>query len=135
MYETFLNNYRYFNPLDDEESSLEILLKEVVFPSNDGGQLLLEHVLGFLIPAIQAGLWCTKNSEKINEAIALIKQERLLKAMQIDGSSRVHDDLTRSYLRILNEYRAHHDWRNHNHYVNANPIEKKRSPNKNKTHS
>jgi len=124
VFETILNAYRHFNPLDDEEPSLEALLKEMVFPANEREQLLIEYVIGFLIPAYQAALWCTKNIEKINEAATLIKQERLLKAMQMDGSSRAQDDLTRSYLRILNEYRTHHDWRNHHRYVNANAVEK-----------
>ena len=119
VYETILNAYRSFNTLDDEEPSHEVLLKEVVFPSGKDPQYLLEYVIGFIIPAYEAALWCTQNAEKINEAVALIKQERLLKAMQIDGSSRAHDDLSRSYLRILAEYRAHHDWRNHNRFANA----------------
>lgn len=124
VFKTILDAYRHFNPLDDEDPSLEALLKEIVFPPNEREQLLIEYVIGFIVPAYQAALWCTKSIEKINEAVSLIKQERLLKAMEMDGSSRVHDDLTRSYLRILNEYRVHHDWRNHHRYVNANALEK-----------
>lgn len=124
VYETILNAYRSFNTLDDEVPSHEVLLKEIVYPQGQDPQYLLEYVIGFIIPAYKAALWCTKNADKINEAVALIKQERLLKAMQVDGSSRAHDDLSRSYLRILNEYRVHHDWRNHSRYVNAKLIDK-----------
>lgn len=124
VFKTILDAYRQFNTLDDEEPSLEALQKEVVCPRGQDAQYLVEYVIGFIIPAYKAALWCTKNAEKINEAVALIKQERLLKAMQIDASSRAHDDLSRSYLRILNEYRAHHYWRNHNRYVNAKLIDK-----------
>lgn len=124
VFKTILDAYRQFNTLDDEEPSLETLLKEIVYLSGQDAQYLVEYVIGFIVPAYKAALWCTKNAEKINEAVALIKQERLLKAMQIDASSRAHDDLSRSYLRILNEYRAHHDWRNHNRYVNAKYIDK-----------
>lgn len=124
VFKTILNAYRHFNTLDDEEPSLEALLKEIVYLPGQDAQYLVEYVIGFIIPAYKAALWCTKNAEKINESVALIKQERLLKAMHIDASSRAHDDLSRSYLRILNEYRAHHDWRNHNRYVNAKLIDK-----------
>ena len=124
VFKTILDAYLHFNSLDDEEPSLEILQKEIVCPPGQDAQYLVEYVIGIIIPAYKAALWCTKNAGKINEAVALIKQERLLKAMQIDGSSRAYDDLSRSYLRILNEYRTHHDWRNHNRYVNANAVEK-----------
>jgi hypothetical protein len=127
IYKSILDTYRSFNSLDDEEPPLEALIKEIVFPRDQDAQYIVEYVIGYIIPAYEAALWCTKNAEKINEAVALIKQERLLKAMQIDVSSRAQDDLSRSYLRIMNEYRTHHDWRNQQRFVNAKLVNKNES--------
>ena len=47
----------------------------------------------------------------IEQAILQIKQERLLKMMQSDGVRRANDDLSRSLIRTLAEFRKHHEWR------------------------
>ena len=59
----------------------------------------------------EAGLCSTRMHDKIEEAIVQIKQERLLNMIQSDNVRRANDDLSRSLIRSLGEFRRHHQWR------------------------
>ena len=50
-------------------------------------------------------------SDYLEEGIIQIRQERLLKMMQLGGVQRASDDLNRAMIRTVNEYRKHHEWR------------------------
>jgi hypothetical protein len=54
---------------------------------------------------------CTKFQEQIKEDVIQIRQERLLKMMQLGGVQRASDDLNRAMIRTVGEYRKHHEWR------------------------
>ena len=68
----------------------------------------------------EAGLWSTRMHDKIEEAIVQIKQERLLNVMQSGSVLRANDDLSRSIMRTLSEFRRHPEWRIKNRLVDAN---------------
>jgi len=64
-----------------------------------------------MLPYYQGGLQCVKFREQIEEGVIQIRQERLLKMMQLGGVQRASDDLNRAMIRTVSEYRKHHEWR------------------------
>jgi hypothetical protein len=77
--------------------------------------LIISHDIPHLL-----AICCTNNHDKINDAIEQIKQERLLNMMQSGSVLRANDDLSRSIMRTLSEFRKHHGWRINNRLVDAN---------------
>lgn len=96
------------------------LVDKVVRHIKQPEQFLTSLVLQRYVLWYEAAIWCTNNHGKINDAIEQVKQERLLNMMQSGSVLRANDDLSRSIMRALSEFRKHHEWRIKNRLVDAN---------------
>jgi hypothetical protein len=111
VYDILLDAYLQAKPLANKDPVITTLAN---FTGKFNGQperYLTSCVFDALVPQYEAALWVTKNHDKINTAIEQIKQERLLMLMQSEGVRRANDDLGRSLIRVINEFRKHHQWR------------------------
>ncbi len=120
IHASLIDTYRQVDPLADVEITDWDLVDKVVRLPNKPEQFLTSIVFQQFIVGYEAGLWCTKMHDKIEEAIVQIKQERLLNMIQSDNVRRANDDLSRSLMRTLSEFRKHHEWRIKNRLVDAN---------------
>ena len=120
IHEAMIDYYRQVDPLADVEiSDLDLVCKTVRY-NKHAEQFLTSLVFQRYVQFYEAGIWCAKNHDKINDAIEQIKQERLLNLMQSGGVLRANDDLSRSVMRTLSEFRKHQEWRIKNRVVDAN---------------
>jgi hypothetical protein len=120
IHEAMIDCYRQEDPLADLEISDFDLVDKVVRHNKQPEQFLTSLVLQRYVLWYEAAIWCTNNHDKINDAIEQIKQERLLNMMQSGSVLRANDDLSRSVMRTLSEFRKHHEWRIKNRVVDAN---------------
>lgn len=111
IHASLIDTYRQVDPLADAEISDGDLVDKVVRLPNKPEQFLTSIVFQQFIVGYEAGLWSTRMHDKIEEAIVQIKQERLLNMIQSDNVRRANDDLSRSLIRSLGEFRRHHQWR------------------------
>ena len=120
IHEAMIDCYRQEDPLADLEISDFDLVDKVVRHNKQPEQFLTSLVLQRYVLWYEAAIWCTNNHGKINDAIEQIKQERLLNMMQSGAVLRANDDLSRSVMGTLSEFRKHHEWRIKNRLVDAN---------------
>ena len=120
IHEAMIDYYRQVDPLADVEISDRDLVCKTLHFINQPVQFLTSKVFQSYVLFYEAGIWSTKNHNKIVDAIEQIKQERLLNMMQSGGVLRANDDLSRSIMRTLSEFRKHHEWRIKNRLANAN---------------
>lgn len=111
LYATILDVYGQVKPLATHEPSLEELVNTKCRQPDEPEKFLVPICIDKLLPQYQASLRCAIHQEKIEEGVIQIRQERLLKMMQIGGVQRASDDLNRAMIRTVNEYRKHHEWR------------------------
>ena len=111
IYSSMVDFYRQAEPLAEAEISDEDLVYKTVRQQNQPERFLTSLIFERFIAAYEAALWCKRKQDDIGQAILQIKQERLLKMMESDGVRRANDDLSRSLIRTLAEFRKHHDWR------------------------
>ena len=111
LFASILDVYGQARPLAAQEPSLEELVSTKIRQPDEPEKYLIPLCIDKLIPQIQAGLKCAKLQERIEEGIIQIRQERLLKMMQLGGGGvqRASDDLNRAMIRTVNEYRKHHE--------------------------
>jgi len=119
IYDSLLDFYRQLNPLASLDISDEVLVSETVCYRNQPERFLSSIIFERFVEIFEAGLWCTKKHHEIDQAVAQIKQERLLNMMQSDGVRRASDDLSRSMIRVLGEFRKHNEWRMKNRLIEA----------------
>jgi len=120
IHEAMIDYYRQVEPLADVVISDWDLVCKTLRYNKQPEQFLTSLVFQRYVQFYEAGIWCTKNHDKINDAIEQIKQERLLNMMQSGGVLRANDDLSRSIMRTLSEFRKHHEWRIKNRVVDTN---------------
>ena len=111
LYDSILDVYRQANPLAIQDPTLEELVSTKVWLPDELEKYLVPSCIDKLLPQIEAIVQCAKSREQIEEGVIQIRQERLLKMMQIGGVQRASDDLNRAMIRTVNEYRKHHEWR------------------------
>lgn len=111
LYASILDVYVQARPLVAREPSLEELVSTKIRQPDEPEKYLIPLCIDKLLPQIRAGLQCAKFQEQIDEGIIQIRQERLLKMMQLGGVQRASDDLNRVMIRTVSEYRKHHEWR------------------------
>ena len=119
IHEAMIDYYRQVDPLADVEISDWDLVCKTVRYNKQPEQFLTSLVFQRYVPFYEAGIWCTKNYDKIIDAIEQIKQERLLNMMHSGGLLRANDDLSRSIMRTLSEFRKHHEWRMRNRVLDT----------------
>lgn len=110
-YDSILAEYYQRTPMANSEPSLEEIVMKVIRLDGLSQSYFLPNCIARMLPYYQGGLQCTKFREQIEEGIVQIRQERLLKMMQLGGVQRASDDLNRAMIRAVNEYRKHHEWR------------------------
>lgn len=110
-YYSILAEYYQRIPLADSVPSLEEIVTKVIRLDGLSQSYFLPNCIARMLPYYQGGLQCVKFREQIEEGVIQIRQERLLKMMQLGGVQRASDDLNRSMIRTVNEYRKHHEWR------------------------
>ena len=111
LYDSFLDIYGQVKPLSTHEPSLDEIINTKFRVPDEPEKFLVPFCIDKLLPRYQAGLKCSVYQEKIEEGIIQIRQERLLKMIQLGGVQRASDDLNRAMIRTVNEYRKHHEWR------------------------
>ncbi len=111
LYDSFLDIYGQVKPLSTHEPSLDEIINTKFRVPDEPEKFLVPFCIDKLLPRYQAGLKCSVYQEKIEEGILQIRQERLLKMMQLGGVQRASDDLNRAMIRTVSEYRKHHEWR------------------------
>ena len=122
-YQLILENYAKLHPLFLEKPTPDELSAALIDTPERTRTLLTMDTLTLVYGNYEALLWCTLNQERIKQALSTIKQERLLMLMQSDELRRANDDLSRSLIRTMNEFRRHHQWRMQNRVFDAEPIE------------
>lgn len=122
IYDSMFNYYRQLDPLAEADISDWELVNKTVRLANQPERFLTSVVFEQYVAYYEAVLWCTKYQSEIEQAILQIKQERILKIMQSDSTRRANDDLSRSLVRTLSEYRKHYQWRMQNRVVDANEV-------------
>jgi len=110
-YDSILADYYRQTSLADVEPSLEEIVTTVIWFDDLSKKYLVPNCVVRMLPYYQGGLQCVKFREQIEEGVIQIRQERLLKMMQLGGVQRASDDLNRAMIRTVNEYRKHHEWR------------------------
>ena len=113
-YEAVLNAFRQVEPLATEDPSAEYLIDKTMKYTGKPERYFLQVVFEQMVVLHEASIWCTQHEDDISNAIAQVKQERLLKLMQSDDGRRANDDLSRSLIRALSEFRKHNIWRINN---------------------
>lgn len=108
------SGFRLYEPLATEDPSIDDLIDKKLKFQDKPERYFLQIVFEQLVVLYEASIWCTQHQDDINNAIAQIKQERLLKLMQSDDGRRANDDLSRSLIRALSEFRKHNNWRINN---------------------
>ena len=111
LYASILDVYGQVKPMATHEPSLDELVNTKFRLPDEPEKFLVPVCIDKLLPRFQAGLKCGAYREKIEEGIIQIRQERLLKMMQLGGVQRANDDLNRAMIRAVGEYRKHHEWR------------------------
>ncbi len=111
VYRTILDVYGQAKSMATHEPSLEELVNTKVRQPDELEKFLIPICIDKLLPHFEAGVQCAKFREQIEEGIIQIRQERLLKMMQLGGVQRSSDDLNRAMIRTVGEYRKHHEWR------------------------
>ena len=122
-YQLILENYAKLHPFFIEKPTLDELSAALIDTPERTRTLLTMDTLTLVYGNYEALLWCTLNQERIKQALSTIKQERLLMLMQSDELRRANDDLSRSLIRTMNEFRRHHQWRMQNRVFDAESIE------------
>lgn len=125
FYKYLVDVYKQLEPLAMADPSLRTLVNKVYRFNDQPDKYFLSSFFEMIVPQYEAALWCTENHEKINVAIEQIKQERLLMLMQSDGVRRANDDLTRSLIRMINEFRKHNQWRMQYGVIDADHLSEK----------
>lgn len=87
LYVSILDVYGQTNPLATHEPSLEELVNTKFRQPDELEKFLVPICTDKLLPQYQAGLRCAVHHEKIEEGIVQIRQERLLKMMQLGACS------------------------------------------------
>ena len=119
-YEYIVDFYRRIDPLAlPKISGWDLVEKTVRFP-NEPERFMTSHIFEQFVTSFEPTIWCVNNRDKINDAIEQIKQERLMNMMQSVEVLRANDDLSRSLMKTLSEFRKHHEWRIKNRLVDAN---------------
>lgn len=119
IYDAVVSMYRQAVPFVGAEiNEYELLVKTAHYPDQPR-RLITSLVFEKFIEFYEAGFWCAEHQSEIEQAILQIKQERILKIMQSDSTRRANDDLSRSLMRTLSEYRKHHQWRMQNRVIDA----------------
>jgi len=113
-YESIVSAFRQYEPLWTEDPNVDDLMDKTVKVKDKPEQYFLQFAFEQMIVQYEDLIWCTKHEDDINNAIAQVKQERLLKLMQSDDGRRANDDLSRSLMRTLSEFRKHNHWRINN---------------------
>ena len=111
LYASILDIYGQVRPLSTHEPSLDEMISTKFRLPDEPEKFLVPFCIDKLLPRYQAGLKCSVYQEKIEGGIVQIRQERLLKIMQLGGVQRASDDLNRAMIRTVGEYRKHHEWR------------------------
>ncbi len=111
LYEQVIKEGRECGCFGEQDPSLDQLVLSYIELERGGEQSLGNFVLEPLIEDMRARLWYAKNQDAMRDAVARIKEARLLDLMQVDKTRRVHDDLSRAFYRALAELRRHQEWR------------------------
>ncbi len=111
VYLTVLDVYRQVKPLATHEPSLEELVNTKFRLPDEMEKFLVPTCIDKILPQQEAGLQCVKFKDQIEAGVIQIRQERLLKMMQLGGVQRASDDLNRAMIRTVAEYHKHHEWR------------------------
>jgi hypothetical protein len=120
IYQSLIDFFRKLEPLASPELSDEELVDKTVRFENQSEQYITSVIFERFVTLIEAGLWCIKRFDEIDQAVIQIKQQRLLKIMQSDEVRRTNDDLSRSLMRTLEQFRKHNQWRMKHHVIEAN---------------
>jgi len=110
-YDSVLAEYYKHTSIAHSEPSLVEIVTTVIWFDDLSKKYLVPICVKRMLPYYQGGLQCVKFREQIEEGVIQIRQERLLKMMQLGGVQRASDDLNRAMIRTVNEYRKHHEWR------------------------
>lgn len=119
LYESIVSAYGHPSNINSGEPTLEDLVNEKRLMSDQAVDHFLPLHFTRLNAIYSSAVWCIENREKVEGALAQIKQERLLMVMQQGGVQRAGDDLNRAMIRTMSEYRKHHEWRLTNRTINA----------------
>lgn len=122
FYKYLVDVYKKLEPLAKKDPSLSVLASKVFRFVDQEDQYFISSSFKFIVPQYEAALWCTKNYDKINAAIEQIKEERLLLIMQSDSVRRANDDLSRSLIRSLTEFRKQRQWRMQNNLIDVDQV-------------
>ena len=128
VYLMVLDVYRQVKPLSTHEPSLDELVNTKFRLPDEPEKFLVPTCIDKLLPQQEAGLRCTRLRDQIEAGVSQIRQERLLKMMQLGGVQRASDDLNRAMIRTVAEYRKHHEWRIQNRTEQLSDDDSKRLP-------
>lgn len=97
------------------------LIFQATVTINEKSKPLFDHILVKVRVHIGHTIWACENKDKILKSIALVKDQRLLRLMLSDKSSRAFDDLSRVFARSLSELRKQQAWRIKHRVIDVTP--------------
>jgi hypothetical protein len=110
--------------LDIDKSQVDFsVLKDsmIYFPGKNKPEMLYKAVFRRVKKIFESLVWIENHLDQVKEAVANIKEKKLLEAIQEQGLMRSNDDLSRSFFRVLNELRRHQSWRKEMNIVDIYP--------------
>lgn len=88
---------------------------------NEKSKPLFDHILFEVRIDIGHTIWACEHKDEILKSIALVRDQRLLRLILADKSSRAFDDLSRVFARSLSELRKQQDWRRKTRVIDVTP--------------
>ena len=113
--------YHQHQPFEQSEPTLKRLVEFVAHASGDSmPRPYLKIFAEGLMKVYEAEVWVTEHGSEIEEAIQLIKQERLWHLMESEGASRAENDLRRAFSNTLSALRKHQQWKRQSIILDVN---------------
>lgn len=119
LYDSLIDTYTDNFPLIYEDLDLEDIIYKLIQLPDQRDNYFIKIFLKQVLPHYRNIVWVYDNSHLIEQAISNIKQKRLVKALEGEGLRRANDDLSRSLMRVLNEFRKHNQWRLQHRVIDA----------------
>ena len=111
VYDALIASYLQNFPLIHDDLDLEDVIYKIVRLPNKPEDYFVKIFFNQILAHYKNIVWVINNKVLIDQAVLNIKQKRLVTALQGEGLRRANDDLSRSLMRVLNEFRKHNQWR------------------------
>ncbi len=118
-YDSLISTYKQNFPLIYDDLDIEDVIYKLIKLPNQPENYFVKIFFNQILAHYKNIVWVLNNKTVIDLAVSNIKQKRLVTALQGEGLRRANDDLSRSLIRVLNEFRKHNQWRLQHRVIEA----------------